>query len=91
VEFASENAFKFLFYDVNWLFFCGGMFFTCVLIVVMVSMFTPQASEDQLRGLTFGSVTPEQKAITRASWNHWDIIHTGIILAFTAVFYWYFW
>jgi len=88
---ASDNWFKYLFYDVNWLFFCGGMFFTCIVIVVLVSMFTKPAPALQIQGLTFGSVTPEQKIATRQSWNHWDIIHTCIILGFTVLFYIYFW
>ena len=91
VETASENWFKFLFYDVNWLFFCGGMFFTCIAIVIIVSMYTKQASAEQIQGLTFGSTTPEQKAATRASWDKWDVIHTSIILGITALFYIYFW
>jgi len=56
-----------------------------------VSMFTKPASDEQIRGLTFGSTTPEQKAATRASWNYWDVIHTSIILGFTVLFYIYFW
>ncbi|MDR1675733.1 MAG: sodium:solute symporter [Tannerella sp.] len=88
---ASDNWFKYLFYDVNWLFFSGGMLLFCILVVVGVSYFTRPASESQLQGLTFSSTTPEQKAASRASWNRWDVIHTCIILAFTAAFYIYFW
>jgi len=88
---AGDNWFKHLFYDVNWLFFCGGMFFTCIVIIVIVSLFTKPAPAAQIQGLTFGSVTPEQKIATRSSWNHWDVIHTCIILGITVVFYIYFW
>jgi len=88
---AGDNWFKFLFYDVNWLFFCGGMFFTCILIVVLVSMFTPPVSASQIEGLTFGSTTQEQRAETRASWNYKDVIHTCIILGIIVLFYIYFW
>jgi SSS family solute:Na+ symporter len=87
----SDNWFKYLFYDVNWLFFCGGMFFACIVIVILVSMFTKPAPAEQIQGLTFGSVTPGQKAATRASWNRWDVVHTCIILGFTVLFYVYFW
>ena len=88
---AAGNLFKAVFYDFNWLFFCGCMLVTCVLVVIGVSMCTKPASSEQLQGLTFGSTTPAQKAATRASWNHWDIIHTCIILGFTILFYIYFW
>ncbi len=91
VQGASESWFKDLFYDVNWLFFSGGMFAFSALVMIVVSMFTKQASAEQIQGLTFGSVNAEQKALTRASWNKWDVMHTAIIIAFTIAFYIYFW
>jgi len=87
----GDNWFKYLFYDVNWLFFCGGMLIVCILVVILVSMFTKAAPAAQIEGLTFGSTTPEQKAATRASWDRWDVIHTCIILGITVLFYIYFW
>lgn len=91
VAVTDGSLFKYLFYDVNWLFFCGWMFLFCILVVIVVSLLTTPPSADKIQGLVFGTATPEQKALTRASWNHWDIIHTIIILGFTAAFYWYFW
>ncbi|MDR0896076.1 MAG: sodium:solute symporter [Prevotellaceae bacterium] len=88
---ASDNLFKAIFYDENWLFFCGWMFLFCVVVVVVVSLFTKAPSPEKIQGLVFGTSTPEQRAETRASWNHWDVIHTCIILAITVAFYWYFW
>ena len=88
---ASSNWFKHLFFDVNWLFFSGGMLVFCMLVVIVVSLFTKPAPAAQIEGLTFGSTTPEQKAASRASWNHWDIIHSAIILAVVVGFYIIFW
>jgi SSS family solute:Na+ symporter len=85
------GVFKYLFYDMNWLFFCGWMFLFCVLVVIVVSLLTKAPSAEKIQGLVFGTATPEQKATTRASWNHWDIIHTCIILGITVAFYIYFW
>ncbi len=86
-----HNWFYQLFYGVNWLFFSGGMLVLSLLVIFVVSQFTKQAEASQIQGLTFASVTGEQKALSRASWNHWDLIHTGIILAITVAFYIYFW
>lgn len=86
-----NNWFYTLFYDVNWLFFSGGMLVFSLLVIVVVSQFTKQAEASQIQGLTFASITPEQKAASRASWNRWDIVHTVIILGITTVFYIYFW
>ncbi len=80
-----------LVYDVNWLFFSGGMLLFSILVIIVVSRFTKAAPAEQIVGLTFGSATAEQKAATRASWNSWDVFHTVVILAFTIAFYIYFW
>lgn len=88
---AAQNWFKDLFYDINWLFFSGGMFLFSALVMIMVSFFTKRASVEQLQGLTFGSISAEQKALSRGSWDKWDVIHTVIILGITVAFYIYFW
>lgn len=87
----QQNIFKYLFYDVNWLFFCGWMLVFCLLVAIVVSYCTKAPEPEKIRGLVFGTSTPEQRAATRASWNGWDIFHTCVILAITVAFYIYFW
>lgn len=87
----DQNIFKYLFYDVNWLFFCGWMLLFCILVVIGVSLFTKPKNPEEIKGLVFGTSTPEQRAATRASWNGWDIFNSIVILLITAAFYWYFW
>ena len=87
----ADSTFKYLFYDMNWLFFCGWMFLFCMVVVIVVSLTTKAPTAEKIQGLVFGTATKEQKAATRVSWDHWDIIHTVIILSITAAFYWYFW
>jgi SSS family solute:Na+ symporter len=88
---APDSLFKYLFYDVNWLFFCGWMFLFCIIVIIVVSLFTQAPSAEKIEGLVFGASTPAQKAASRKSWNRWDVIHTIIILAITVIFYIYFW
>lgn len=88
---AADSVFKYLFYDMNWLFFCGWMFLFCLAVVIVVSLCTKAPAPEKIQGLVLGTATPEQLAATRASWNHWDVIHSLIILGITAAFYWYFW
>jgi solute:Na+ symporter, SSS family len=90
-ETGVNNWFYTLFYDVNWLFFSGGMLAFSILVILIVSRFTEAAPAAQIQGLTFGSSTAEQKAATRASWDGWDIFHTVVILGLTVAFYIYFW
>ena len=88
---AGDSLFKYVFYDLNWLFFCGWMFLFCLLVVIFVSLATKAPEPAKIQGLVFGTSTPEQIAATRASWNKWDVVHTIVILGITAAFYWYFW
>lgn len=87
----SATWFYNLFFDVNWLFFSGGMLLVCMSVIAVVSMFTDAPSEEKIRGLVFGTSTKEQIAETRASWNVWDVVSTLAILIITAAFYIYFW
>lgn len=88
---ADHSWFQWLFFDTNWLFFCGWMLVFCLAVIFVVSMFTEKPDPEKIKGLVFGTSTPEQRLATRQSWNHWDVIHSIIILGITAAFYWYFW
>lgn len=88
---ASDSLFKYVFYDINWLFFCGWMLLFCIIVVVLVSLATPAPSAEKIQGLVFGTATAEEKAASRASWNKWDVIHSVIIISITLAFYIYFW
>lgn len=88
---SGATWFKYIFYDVNWLFFCGWMLLFCILVIVIVSMMTKAPAPEKIKGLVFGTATEEEKASTRDSWNRWDVIHTLIILGITIAFYIYFW
>jgi SSS family solute:Na+ symporter len=76
---------------INWLHFCVLLFLFTIVLIVVISAFTRPKPENEITGLTFASSTPEQRAATRASWNHWDVIHTAIILSVVVWFYVRFW
>lgn len=88
---AGDSLFKYVFYDLNWLFFCGWMFLFCILVVVVVSLLTEAPDPAKIRGLVFGTSSKEEDDEDRKSWNKWDVVHSIIILGITAAFYWYFW
>ncbi len=87
----EHSWFQYIFYDCNWLFFCGWMLLFCLAVVFVVSLFTKAPDANKIQGLVFGTSTPEQRLATRQSWNAWDIVNTIIILGITAAFYIYFW
>jgi SSS family solute:Na+ symporter len=63
----------------------------CLLVCFFVSLCTQPKPEAEIKGLVFGTSTPEQIAATKRSWDKWDVIHTIIILGITVAFYIYFW
>ena len=75
----------------NWLHYEIALFFIVIVLMVIVSMVTPKADPLAIKGLYIGSATAEQKAITRASWNNWDLFFSGIIIVVIIAFYAYFW
>ena len=76
------------FWQTNWLIFeCWLLVFIIVLMVV-VSCFTPAPSKEQVAAITF---TGDYRKQIRESWGFWDIIATLGVVALCACFYAYFW
>jgi SSS family solute:Na+ symporter len=77
--------------NINWLQFCIGLFLFTMLLMVVISFFTPKADEKQLQGLTYFSQSPEQRKETRDSWSTLDVITSLIVVGACVAFYIYFW
>jgi len=80
-----------IFVGTNWLHYEIVNFAIVIVTMIVVSYFTPRIDERKIVGLYLGSASAEQKAITRASWNKWDVIASGLIIAVILAFYAYFW
>jgi SSS family solute:Na+ symporter len=80
-----------VFVGTNWLHYEIINFAIVIVTMIIVSSFTPRIDERKIAGLYLGSASVEQKAITRASWNKWDVIASGFIIAVILAFYAYFW
>ena len=88
---SETNIFYTLFLKLNWLHYEIVLFFLVIVLMIVVSVFTPRAEPQAIKGLYFGSVSPEERAITRASWNNWDLLFSGLIIVVIIAFYIYFW
>jgi SSS family solute:Na+ symporter len=88
---SHESIIYKVFLKLNWLHYEIVLFFTVILIIVVTSFFTPKPNALAIKGLYFGSATPEEKALTRASWNNWDLFFSGIVIVTIVIFYAYFW
>ena len=88
---SQDSIFHKLFLALNWLHYEIVIFFIVIALMIVTSFFTPKANPAAIRGLYFGSATPEEKAVTRASWNNWDLFFSGLIIVVIIAFYIYFW
>ena len=75
------------FWQTNWLVFECWLLVFIVLLMVVVSFFTPKPSKAQVEAITF---TPEYWKQIRQSWGVWDIVATLGVIILCGCFYWYF-
>jgi solute:Na+ symporter, SSS family len=64
----------------NFLSFAAWFFLFCIILCVVVSLLTPAPSPASIQGLTFGSLSQEQKDSNRNSYNIWDIVFSLIVI-----------
>ncbi len=83
-------AFLVWFGEFNFLYYSGLLFVVSVVIVVVASLTSPQQSDEEITGLTYSAITPEQKAENRASWGMPEVLGTVAVLALVAGIYLYF-
>jgi SSS family solute:Na+ symporter len=66
------------------------IFLVSAAVMIVVSYATAAPDEARITGLTYATVTPEQRRVTRESWNSWDVVWSGAVLALIFVAYLYF-
>jgi len=76
------------FWQTNWLVFECWLLVFIVVMMIVVSFFTPAPSKEQVEAITF---TPEYRKQIRQSWGVWDIVGTLAVIGLCACFYAYFW
>ena len=65
---------------VNFLTFAAWFFLFSIIVCVVVSLLTPAPAPEQIQGLTYSTVTQEQKDANRNSYNVWDIVLSLIVV-----------
>lgn len=88
---SSDSLIHRVFLAPNWLHFEIALFFIVIAIMIVTSMLTRSADLVAIKGLYFGSASDEEKALTRASYNNWDLVFSGLIIVVIIAFYIYFW
>ena len=76
------------FWHTNWLIFEIWLLVFIMFMMVVVSLFTPKPTAQQIDFITF---TGDYKKLIFKSWNKWDVIASLGVVAICAAFYIYFW
>jgi SSS family solute:Na+ symporter len=86
----AENSFLWIVNHINFQYF--GVLITVVsaLVMIAVSYMTAPPKYEQIRSLTFGTETEEDRKRTRASWDWHDLATSGLVLAAILGAYLYF-
>ncbi len=79
--------------ELNFLYASGWLFLVSIAIVVGASLTAPAQPAEQIAGLTYGSLTPEQNEENRKSWGAVDVAASlGVmVLVFGVYVYFSFW
>ena len=85
-----EGSFLWIVNNIYFQYYSVLIFFVSAATMIGVSYATAAPSDEQIKGLTFATVTPEQKVETRRSWNQWDVINSGVVLTLILIAYIYF-
>ncbi len=88
MELASDSlptdGFIHWFATANFLTFAAWFFLFSVTVCLGVSFMYPAPSPEQIQGLTYGSLSEEQKAANRASYSVWDIVFSLLVIGIVA-------
>jgi SSS family solute:Na+ symporter len=84
---AQSNVFFAAVAGMNWLYYCVALFAFSIAVMVVISLFSEPKSDEQLAGLTYRSVSPQQAEEVRNSWNRWDVFNTVVVLSIVVLCY----
>ena len=86
----AEGSFLWIVNNIFFQYYSLLIFIVSALVMIVVSYLTKQPDYAKISGLTYGTVTAEQKRETRASWQARDIVASVIVLALIIGAYLYF-
>jgi SSS family solute:Na+ symporter len=86
----AEGSFLWVVNHIFFQYYSLIIFLVSVVVMIVVSYLTEPPSYDKISGLTYGTITAEQRKESRASWTAADIVASGVVLALILAAYLYF-
>jgi solute:Na+ symporter, SSS family len=86
----SPNSFLWIVNNIYFQYYSLLIFIVSSVVMIVVSYATSAPPLSQIQGLTYGTVTEEQKRTTRASWSGIDVVASVIVMVAILAAYLYF-
>ncbi|MBN1796090.1 MAG: sodium:solute symporter [Sedimentisphaerales bacterium] len=86
----TEGSFWWIVNNMYFQYYSLLIFLICIAVMFVVSYLTKEPSYEKIDGLTYGTLTDEDRKQSRASWNKWDVIASCGVLAAILAAYLYF-
>jgi len=86
----TEGSFLWIVNNMYFQYYSLLIFLVCIGVMVLVSRLTNEPAYDKINGLTYGTLTDEDRKASRATWNKWDVVASGAVLAAIIAAYLYF-
>lgn len=86
----AEGSFFWIVHHIYFQYYSLCIFLVSVVVMIVVSYMTKAPSEDRIQGLTFGTISDEDRAKSRSSWNWLDVGASVLVLvAIVAAYLWF--
>ncbi len=86
----EQGSFLWIINNIFFQYYSLGIFLICILVMVGVSYMTAPPSYEKIAGLTFGTLSEDDRSENRASWDWKDVTMSVVVLALILVAYLYF-
>ncbi len=86
----TEGSFFWIINNIFFQYYSLAIFLVCVAVMIGVSYMTEPPAYEKIRGLTYGTLTEQDRAESRASWTWVDVALSALVLALILAAYLYF-
>ncbi|MCI0513619.1 sodium:solute symporter [candidate division KSB1 bacterium] len=86
----TQDSFLWIVNNIFFQYYSVLIFVVCVAVMMIVSYLTEAPAYTKISGLTYATVTAEDRKQSRASWNYVDVIHSLIVVGLIIAAYLYF-
>jgi len=86
----TKGSFFWIINNIFFQYYSFFIFLVCIAVMFGVSYMTDPPNYEKISGLTYGTLTDEDKAATRSTWNWWDVALSVLLVGIILFIYIYF-